>query len=103
MSAHDNPKRATPPAATADLTDTELVRLLVAGSADAMDAIFSRHYRMVMSVALHIVRDPGEAQDVVQIVFTELYQKAKLFDPAKGNLKTWLLQYAYGRSINRKQ
>ncbi len=68
-----------------------------------MDAIFNRHYRMVMSVALHIVRDPGEAQDVVQIVFTELYQKAKLFNPAKGNLKTWLLQYAYGRSINRKQ
>jgi RNA polymerase sigma-70 factor, ECF subfamily len=88
---------------TAGITDSELVRRLVTGQAEAMDEIFNRYYRMVMSVALRIVRDSSEAQDVTQVVFTDFYRQAKLFDPTKGNLKTWLLQYAYGRSINRRQ
>jgi RNA polymerase sigma-70 factor (ECF subfamily) len=86
-----------------DLSDSELVRLLVAGNEDAMAVIFDRYYRLVMSVALRVVRDTGEAQDAVQIVFTDFYRQAKLFDASKGNLKSWLLQYAYGRSINRRR
>lgn len=83
-------------------SDAELVRLLVAGNHDAMAVIFDRYYRMVMSVALRIVHDVGDAEDVVQIVFTDFYRRANLFDEAKGSLRTWLLQYAYGRSINQK-
>src|SRR5207253_5747573 len=98
MIANDNAVRNFPQSIPLkDQPDTALVYLLVAGNADALEEIFNRHYQMVMSVALHIVRDPGEAQDVVQIVFTDFYRRAKLFDAAKGNLKTWLLQYAYGR------
>ena len=37
------------------------------------------------------------------IAFTGFYRKAELFNPDKGNLRTWLLQYIYGRSINRLQ
>lgn len=83
-------------------SDAELVRLLVAGNHDAMAVIFDRYYRMVMSVALRILHDIGEAEDVVQIAFTDFYRRANLFDGAKGSLRTWLLQYAYGRSINQK-
>ena len=53
------------------MPDAGLVRLLAGGNADAMEVIFDRYYRMVMGVALRIVRDAGEAQDVVQIVFTD--------------------------------
>jgi RNA polymerase sigma-70 factor (ECF subfamily) len=84
-------------------SDAELVRLLVAGDHDAMAVIFDRYFRLVMSVALRILHDAGEAEDVVQTVFTDFYQKARLFDESKGNLKTWLLQYAYGRSFNQKR
>ncbi len=84
-------------------SDAELVRLLVAGSHDAMTVIFDRYYRLVMSVALRMLRNVAEAEDVVQIVFTHFFQKANLFDATKGNLGTWLLQYAYGRTINHKR
>ena len=83
--------------------DAELVRLLVAGNHDAMTVIFERYYRLVMSVALRMLHDVAEAEDVVQIVFTHFFQKANLFDATKGNLGTWLLQYAYGRTINHKR
>ena len=85
------------------LSDGELVRLLLAGNHDAMAVIFDRYYRLVMSVALRIIHDVGEAEDVVQTVFTDFYQRADLFDETKGNLKGWLLQYTYGRSFNQKR
>jgi RNA polymerase sigma-70 factor, ECF subfamily len=84
-------------------SDAELVCLLVAGNSDAMEIIFDRYYRLVMSVALRILHDTAEAEDVVQNVFVAFYERAELFDPAKGNLRTWLLQYAYGRSFNQKR
>ena len=84
-------------------SDAELVRLLVAGNHDAMTVIFDRYYRLVMSVALRMLHDAAEAEDVVQIVFTQFFRKASLFDSTKGNLGTWLLQYAYGRTINHKR
>jgi RNA polymerase sigma-70 factor, ECF subfamily len=85
------------------LSDAELVRLVVMGNHDAMGVIFDRHYRLMMAVALRIIHDPAEAEDVVQMVFTEFYRKAKLFDETKGTLRTWLLQYAYGRSFNQRR
>src|SRR5262249_39536769 len=48
-----------------------------------------------------LVKDEGEAEDVVQTVFLDIFRKKGLFDPSKGTLKMWLLQYAYTRSINR--
>src|SRR5258708_1522909 len=84
-------------------SDAELVRLLVAGNHDAMTVIFDRYYRLVMSVAFRMLHDAAEAEDVVQIVFTQFFRKASLFDSTKGNLGTWLLQYAYGRTINHKR
>jgi len=81
--------------------DERLVELLISGNHDAMTVIFDRYYATIMRVALRIVRDTGEAEDVVQITFTDFFRNAKKFDASKGSLRTWLLQYVYGRSINR--
>src|SRR5258708_22845778 len=62
-----------------------------------------RLYRLVLKIALRIVRDPGEAEDVMQDVFFEIFNKAAQFDRAKGGAKTWILQYAYHRSLSRRQ
>ncbi len=39
----------------------------------------------------------------MQEVFLEIYKKAENYDPAKGSAKTWILQYAYHRSLNRQK
>jgi len=86
-----------------DLNDEELMAHLQAGHGDALAVLFDRYHRLVLSIALKIVRDPGEAEDVTQNVFLEIFRSVAQFDPAKGTTKTWLLQYAYHRSINRRQ
>jgi RNA polymerase sigma-70 factor (ECF subfamily) len=85
------------------LTDDQLMVELQAGVNDALAVLFDRYNRLVFGVALRIVRDRGEAEDVTQNVFLEIFRSMAQFNPAKGTLKVWLLQYAYHRAINRKQ
>jgi RNA polymerase sigma-70 factor, ECF subfamily len=82
-------------------SDLDLIRQLMAGHHDAFAVVVDRYQRLVLSVALRIVKDEGEAEDVAQTVFLDIFNKVEQFDPARGTLKMWLLQYAYSRSINR--
>jgi RNA polymerase sigma-70 factor, ECF subfamily len=85
------------------LTDDQLMLRLQEGVNDALAVLFERYQRLVFSIALKIVRDRGEAEDVTQNVFLEIYRSVAQFDPQKGTLKVWLLQFAYHRAFNRKQ
>jgi RNA polymerase sigma-70 factor, ECF subfamily len=85
------------------LSDEQLMSCLQNGQSDALAALFDRYQKLVLSIALKIVRDPGEAEDVTQIVFLDIYRAVAQFDPAKGSTKVWLMQYAYHRALNRRQ
>lgn len=84
------------------LSDERLMLEVQRGDGDAFAVLFDRYNRLVLKIALRIVHDAGEAQEVTQNVFFEFYRSAKRFDPARGTLKVWLLQFAYHRSINRR-
>jgi RNA polymerase sigma-70 factor (ECF subfamily) len=73
------------------------------GKSDALAVLFDRYQKLVLSIALKIVRDPGEAEDVTQTVFLDVFRAVAQFDSRKGNTKVWLMQYAYHRAINRRQ
>lgn len=82
--------------------DGELMAAMSAGDDDAFDVLFRRYMRLVFRVAAEILRDTGEAEDVAQEVFLEVYRKAHLYDPSRGTVRIWLLQYAYHRTLRRK-
>jgi RNA polymerase sigma-70 factor (ECF subfamily) len=84
-----------------ELADEDLVRLLARGHGEAMTVVFDRHYSVMMCVALKVVRNRQEAEDVVQTAFVDFYRQINFFDGRKGSLRSWLLQYVYGRSLNR--
>jgi RNA polymerase sigma-70 factor (ECF subfamily) len=84
-------------------SDEDVIERLRHGHSDALPLLFDRFYRLVLKIAVRILRDPGEAEDVMQDVFFEIFNKAAQFDPAKGSVKTWVLQYAYHRSLSRRQ
>jgi RNA polymerase sigma-70 factor (ECF subfamily) len=86
-----------------NLTDEELMHYATTGHHDAVTILFDRYHRLVFDVALRIVRDPGEAEDVVQRVFLDVFRAMANFDSRKGILKVWILQYAYHRALHRKR
>jgi RNA polymerase sigma-70 factor, ECF subfamily len=83
--------------------DEDLIELLRGGSDEALTVLFDRYHRLVFHVALRIVRDPGEAEDVVQTVFLSIFRAVTNFDRRKGLVRVWLLQYAYHRALHRKR
>jgi RNA polymerase sigma-70 factor (ECF subfamily) len=85
------------------LSDDELTRHIIEGCQDSMAVLFDRYHRLAFDVAVRIVRDPGEAEDVVQTVFLDIFRAMANFDSRKGILKVWLLQYAYHRALHRKR
>ena len=85
------------------LSDEELIQYVTLGRHDALAVLFDRYHHLVFSVALRIVRDPGEAEEVVQTVFLDMFRAVAGFDARKGILKVWLLQYAYHRALHRKR
>src|SRR5258708_12211364 len=83
--------------------DEDLIELLRLGSDEALTVLFDRYHRLVFHVALRIVRDPGEAEEVVQTVFLSIFRAVANFDRRKGPVRVWLLQYAYHRALHRKR
>lgn len=92
----------SPCRAAADKPDADLIAEMHLPESEALGALFRRYIRLVHRVAAHILRDDAEAEDVSQEVFLEIYRKSHLYDPSRGAVRVWLLQYAYRRSLRRK-
>lgn len=86
----------------AQLDDVGIMRELHAGNDDALAILYDRYYNAVLGVGLRVLRDRGEAEDILQNVFLEIADKVGQFDPARGTVLVWILQCAYGRSLNRR-
>jgi RNA polymerase sigma-70 factor, ECF subfamily len=84
------------------LSDEAAMLQVQKGEGDALALLFDRYHRLVLSVSMRILRDRGEAEDVTQNIFLEIFRSAGQFDPAKGTFLGWLMQYVYHRSISRK-
>jgi RNA polymerase sigma-70 factor (ECF subfamily) len=74
---------------------------LKAKEREALAELFRRYSRLVFSVGLRILRDVGEAEEIVQEVFIFLYERAELFNENKGAARAWLVQVAHHRSLDR--
>jgi len=80
--------------------DTGLLTRIQAGDQDAMSALFDRYGTMVYSVALRVLKDTGEAEDVMQDIFVQLWKNPGAFVSGKGSLAGWLVVVTRNRSID---
>jgi len=86
-----------------DLPDEELIERLKTGPSEPIAVLFARYRQLIFGISMKILRDAAEAEDVLQDIFLEVWEKADHFDPARGSVKVWLLQFAYSRSLNRRR
>jgi RNA polymerase sigma-70 factor (ECF subfamily) len=82
--------------------DEALLQEIGSGSKEALGHLYDRLARSVYNVAIRILRDEGEAEDLVHEVFLFLHRKAPQFDPSKGSARTWIIHAAYTRALNRR-
>lgn len=73
------------------------------GHSQALAVLFVRYHRLVLRIAFRILRDQGEAEDLTQSVFLQLFRSAAQYDESRGTAKAWILRSAYHRSFNQKE
>lgn len=83
-------------------SDDELMSRLCRNDASAIELLFARYSRLVLGIALRVLHDRGEAEEVVQDAFFSVFQSARLFEPSKGTAKAWIVQIAFHRALDRK-
>ncbi|MBS1805342.1 MAG: sigma-70 family RNA polymerase sigma factor [Acidobacteria bacterium] len=71
------------------------------GGQQAMAAVFDRYAGLVYSVALRVLKDSGQAEDVTQEIFFQLWRNPESFSFSRGTLGTWLLVVARNRAIDQ--
>ena len=84
-------------------SDDLLLASVGRGSREALGLLFRRYRRTVLNVVTRILKDASEGEDLCQEVFLLIFQKANLFNPAKGTASSWILQIAYSRALNRRE
>ena len=82
------------------VTDSMLISRIRGGDQDALAALHDRYAQVVYSVALRVLRDTGQAEDVTQEIFFQLWRNPDSFSAARGSLSTWLLVVARNRAID---
>jgi RNA polymerase sigma-70 factor, ECF subfamily len=81
--------------------DAELPVRLSRGDRGALKELFDRHAGQVFALAQRILKDRGEAEDVVQETFIEVWRRAQQYDASRGQLSTWMFVIARSRAIDR--
>jgi RNA polymerase sigma-70 factor, ECF subfamily len=84
-----------------NMDDQALLSAIQAGSQDAMGAFFDRYSKMVYSVALRVLHDSGEAEDVMQEIFIQVWRNPRAYDATRGSLGAWLIVVARNRAIDQ--
>lgn len=84
----------------AERLDT-LIGAVARGEQGAFDLVFGQLSYPVYCMALAIVRDQAQAEEVAQDVLTEIWRTASRHDPGKGSAVAWALMITRRRAIDR--
>src|SRR5690242_15405150 len=80
-------------------TDRELVDAARGGNAEAFGKLVRRHQKRVFRLAVHMLRNAAEAEDVTQETFVRAYGAIDRFD-GRSEPFTWLYRIAVNLSLN---
>jgi len=83
--------------------DEYLIDKIKAGDKEALSSLFRRYASVVRNIGSRILRDRGEADDLVQEVFLYVYRRSALFDSSKGSARSWIFQVAYTQAFLRRR
>lgn len=73
-----------------ELTDEQLHRAAIAGSREAMAALYRKHGGLVYRFTVRMSGNAAIAEEITQEVFLALLTQIDRFDAARGSLSTWL-------------
>lgn len=90
-------------ASETSVSDEALIAEVCLGSRDALAILFRRHARLVRGVALRVLKDTFEADDLLQDIFLLIHRLSRTFNGSKGSAQSWIVQVTYRRALSRRR
>jgi RNA polymerase sigma-70 factor (ECF subfamily) len=84
-----------------DLDLETCIGRVAAGDQTAFALMYDQLAPSVYGVARRVLRDPAQAEEVTQEVFTEIWRQATRFDAGRGSVRTWAVTIAHRRAVDR--
>ena len=82
------------------VTDSMLISRIRAGDEDALATLHDRYSQVVYSVALRVLGETTQAEDILQEIFLQLWRNPQTFDSNRGSLGAWLAVITRHRAID---
>jgi RNA polymerase sigma-70 factor (ECF subfamily) len=83
------------------VTDVDLVADIARGRNDALSELYRRYSNLLSALAVRILHDADEAEDVTQEVFLYVWRKARHYDAVRASVSSWLVLITRSRSLDR--
>jgi RNA polymerase sigma-70 factor (ECF subfamily) len=90
-----------PPSNEDRLADQGAIARMARGDSGALAELYDRNARLVFSLALRILQNRADAEDVVQDVFAQVWAQAGRYDNTRGAVAAWMLTMARSRAIDK--
>ena len=78
-----------------------LLRRVAQGDRRAFEELYDRFSGVLFSIAYRVLNNREAAEDVLQDVFIQIWEKASLYDPARGKPMTWAVTLTRNKAIDR--
>lgn len=82
-------------------TDAVLMEMVQAHRHSGLALLHGRHAALLKAVSMNVLHNDADADDLIQEVFCEIWNRAAMFDPAKGSASAWIATLTRRRSIDR--
>jgi len=79
----------------------DLLPAIARGDERAYETLYDLASGWVLGVARKVLRDPAQAEEVMQEVLLEVWRSASRFDPALGSGSAWVMTLAHRRAVDR--
>ncbi len=84
-----------------DASDQLALSRICAGDAGAIAVIYDRYAKTALGLALKIVRDVEEAEDIVHDAFLAVVERAHQYHPERGSVAGWLITTVRNLALDR--
>ncbi|MEI7823489.1 MAG: sigma-70 family RNA polymerase sigma factor [Verrucomicrobiota bacterium] len=81
--------------------EVELLRRVAQGDRRGFEELYDRFSGVLFSTASRVLNNQEAAEDVLQDVFVQIWEKAPLYDPARGKPLTWAITLTRNKAIDR--
>ncbi|HET9895845.1 MAG TPA: ECF RNA polymerase sigma factor SigK [Streptosporangiaceae bacterium] len=89
------------PAARAGRQLDDLLTAVALGDERAYESVYDQASAWVLGTVRKVLRDPAQAEEVMQEVLLEIWRTASRFDPRQGSGASWVMTMAHRRAVDR--